>query len=230
MLSHLAATAVRGLLRPVDVTDVIVPKSGGVTLPFIRAHQATVFDEDRDEVHGLPVTALGRTLIDLAAEHPHRLVEALEQAIILEVYDHAELLDAIDRHRGRRGVARLRAAIAELPDDVPQFRSRSERRARDLIVGAGLPAPAVNAWHTLGASGGFELDLWWPGLGRNVEIDGPRHDLPWQRAKDERRDAALRRGRVLVQRHRVEVLDDAPERFVADVRAFLQPRPGAETR
>lgn len=227
LLSHRAATAARGLLRPVDTTDIIVPKSRGIALPNLRAHQATVEEEDRDEIHGLPVTGLGRTLVDLAGSEPWLLVEALEQAVILDLYDQAELVDAIDRHRGRRGVARLRAAIAELPDDPARFRSRAERKARDLIVAAGLPVPAVNAWHVLGASGGFELDLFWPGLHppRNVEIDGPRHDLPWQKAKDDRRDAALRRGGVLVQRHRVEVLDRAPAEFVAAVADFL-----AETR
>ncbi|MCW3038483.1 MAG: hypothetical protein JWM31_388 [Solirubrobacterales bacterium] len=221
ILSHRASTAVRGLLRPVDTTDIIVPKSQAIALPHIRVHQATVQDEDREVIHGLPVTGLGRTLIDIAAEHPARLVEALEQAIILEVYDHAQVMDAIRRHRGYRGVARLRAAVAGLPDDPARFRSRAERQARDLIVAAGLPAPVVNGWHTVGASGGYELDLWWPRLRRNAEIDGPRHDLPWQRAADARRDAALRRHGVLVQRHRVEILEHDPLRFVSEIAEFL---------
>jgi hypothetical protein len=225
LLAHRAACALRGLLRAVDATDVIVPQSRGFGLDFIRPHQAQVEEADRDVVHGLPVTGLGRTLIDIAGSEPRRLVEALEQAVILEVYDHAEMLDVLERHRGYRGVARLRAAIAELPDDPARFRSRTERRARDLLVTAGLPVPRINDWYVTGAGGGFELDLYWPGLKRNVEIDGPRHDLPWQQAIDRRRDAALQTRGVAVQRHRTELLDQAPQLFVAEVAAFL-----AETR
>lgn len=225
LLSHRAATGVRGLLRAVDTTDIIVPGICGLKLSHIRPHQCVVDDVDRDDVHGLPVTSLGRTLLDIAARHPWQLVEALEQAVLLEVYDHVAILDVIRRHHGYRGVARLRAAIAELPDDPAQFRSRSERSARDLIVSADLPDPVVNGWFAAGASGGYELDLWWPGLGKNVEIDGPRHDLPWQQTKDRRRDEALRAHGLEIQRHKVELLDHAPELFLAEVRAFL-----AETR
>lgn len=225
LLSHRAATGVRGLLRTVSTTDIIVAKSQAVGLDHIRAHQATVQDIDRDVVHGLPVTSLGRTLLDIAGSEPRRLVEALEQAVILEVYDHAEMLDVIRRHRGYRGVARLKAALAALPDDPALFRSGTERKARDLIVAAGLPEPAVNAWYVTGAGGGYELDLYWPALGRAAEIDGPRHDLPWQQAIDRRRDVHLRARGVAVQRHRVEILDHAPQLFTAEVAAFM-----AETR
>jgi hypothetical protein len=222
VLSHRAGTALRGLLRAVDTTDIIVAKQRGRRLPHIRSHRVTLDPVDCGEVHGLPVTSLARTMLDLAASEPRRLVEALEQAVILEVYDHQDMLDVLERYRGHRGAARLRAAIAAVPDDPALFRSRAERKARDLIVAAGLPAPVVNAWHVLGASGGYELDLFWPGLGRNVEIDGPRHDLPWQQATDRRRDAALRRGGVEVQRQRVEVLDHAPVLFVAEVAGFIR--------
>lgn len=221
LLGHRAAGALRGLLRAVDRTDIIVPRVRGTALPHIRAHRATIAAEDRDEIRGLPCTGLGRTLLDIAWTEPRRLIEALEQAVILEVYDDAEILDVIDRHRGHRGVARLRAAVAVLPDDPARFRSRAERRARELIVGAGLPEPLINGWFVTGAGGGHELDLYWPGLRKNAEIDGPRHDLPWQQALDRRRDAALARCGVEVQRLRVELVDQAPALFVAEISAFL---------
>lgn len=222
LLSHRAGCAVRGLLRSVNATDIIVPKQRGVALDHIRAHRCVIDPLDRDEVHGLPTTSLARTLLDLAGTEPRRLVEALEQAVILRVYDHAEMLSVLKRYRGCRGAGRLRAAIAQLPDDPDQFRSRSERRARDLLAAAGLPEPEVNAWYVAGPTGGFELDLYWRQLGKNVEIDGPRHDLPWQQAIDRHRDAALRARGIAVQRHRVEVLDRAPARFVAQVTGFLR--------
>jgi hypothetical protein len=221
LLSHRAATAARGLLRAVSTTDIIVTRQQGAGLDFIRSHRCRVDPTDRDEVHGLPVTSLARTLLDLAGSEPRRLVEALEQSLILQVYDHRDVLDILDRCKGHRGAARLRAAVAVLPDDPASFRSRRERQARDLIAGAGLPAPLVNQWIVVGAGGGHELDLYWPRLGKNAEIDGPHHDLPWQKAKDRRRDAELRARGVAVQRHRVEVLDDAPARFLADIATFV---------
>jgi hypothetical protein len=224
LLSHRASTAVRGLLRAVSKTDTIVSHDQGVGLDGIRAHRCSVDPIDRDVVHGLPVTSLPRTMVDLAGSEPHRLVEALEQSIILGIYDHREMLAVLRRCRGRRGVARLRAAMDALPDDPARFRSRSERRARDLLIAAGLPEPRVNDWYVTGPGGGHELDLHWPGLAKNVEIDGPRHDLPWQQAKDRFRDADLRARGIAVQRHRVELLDAAPGRFVAEVGHFLAQR------
>lgn len=221
LLSHRAGSALRGLVRAVDRTDIIVTQQQGRCLPYIRSHRCRVDDEDRAVVHGLPVTSLGLCLLDLAGREPRRLVEALEQAIITDVYDHAHILDVLDRYRGRRGRARLAAAVAQLPDEPARFRSRKERQARDLIVGAGLPEPEVNAWFPLGPAGGYELDLLWRGLGKNAEIDGPRHDLPWQQAKDRLRDDALARHGVEVQRHRVELLDAAPQAFVAEITSFL---------
>lgn len=221
LLSHRAGGAVRGLLRAVTTTDIIVSGAGGRGLRQIRPHRCDIDDDDRDVVHGLPTTSLARTMMDIAGREPRRLVEALEQSLILQVYDHREMEAIIKRYRGCRGVARLRAAIDVLPDDPGLFRSRAERRARDLILAAGMHAPEVNFWFVAGAGGGYELDLFWPGLWRNVEIDGPRHDLPWQQAIDRRRDSDLAARGVAVQRHRVEALHRAPDRFVASVAAFL---------
>lgn len=221
LLSHRASTALRGLLRAVSQTDIIGTGQQGRALDYVRPHRCVVDDADRDVVHGLPVTGFERTMLDIAAFDPRRLVEALEQSIIIEVYDHTRMLAAIDRYRGLAGVARLRAAVGELPDDPARFRSRSERRARDLLLAAGLPEPRVNDWFVPGPGGGHELDLFWPGLRGNVEIDGPRHDLPWQQVKDRARDAELRASGISVLRKRVELLDHAPTRFVADVRTFL---------
>ena len=116
----------------------------------------------------------------------------------------------------------LRDRLAHLTDDVPRFRSRAERRARDRIRDAGLLVPLVNAWFPTIAGHGYELDLWWPELRLNVEIDGPHHALPFQRAKDRRRDTDLRARGITVARHPTALVDDHPERFARALSTLLR--------
>ena len=66
---------------------------------------------------------------------------------------------------------------------VPGSKSRVERRFRRLVVGAGLPALAVNV-----VINGFEVDAYWPGL--CVEVDGVGH----RRARSKVEDRIKRRG------------------------------------
>ncbi len=47
-----------------------------------------------------------------------------------------------------------------------------------------------------------------------MEIDGPHHAMPFQRAQDRRRDADLRTRGVAVVRHPTALVDDHPARFV----------------
>jgi hypothetical protein len=127
----------------------------------------------------------------------------------------AELLGA---RRGCRGVAILRDAVAGLGDEGLVFRSRPERLARDRIVAAGLPVPRVNAWFVTRGGHGYELDLWYPGLGLDLEIDGPHHRLPRRRRLDALRDADLRSFGVVVLRVPDTLVTEAPEEFVCVVR------------
>jgi len=222
VLSHRAAAAIYGLLRGVSVIDVIVTAKRGVELPHFRAHRCTLDPVDRVSHHGVPVTSVARTLLDLAgSEGPTRLAEALDSSLMLRLYDHREMLAVMERYPGRRGISALRAALARLGDEPHHFRSGSERQARDLIMAADLPEPEVNAWLPTVAEHGHELDLYWRSSRRNLEIDGPRHDQPWQRSKDRLRDTDLRDRGVTVKRVRVSALDRDPARFVADVTRFL---------
>lgn len=164
-------------------------------------------------------------MLDVAATEPRRrLEEALEESLRLGVYDHRAMLDVLDRCRGRRGAARLRAAVDGLPDDPSVFRSKTERAARDLLVEAGLPEPEINAWLVTGPNGGYELDLFYRRLMLNIEVDGPRHELPWQRARDRVRDADLEARGVHVARFPAVLVDLEPAVFVDLVRREIAER------
>ncbi len=225
--AHLAARAAasaRGLLAAWSTIDVATPTKRGVELPGIRALRLDLRPQEREVHRGLPVTSLARTALDVAAsEGADRVGELLDRALLEHQYDHAEMLDLLRARRGCRGVVPLRRAVEQLGDAGVVFRSRPERLARDLIRGAGLPEPQVNAWFPTRAGHGHELDLWWPGLRRDLEIDGPHHLMPRRRRLDALRDADLRALGVRVKRVPVTSVTSDPVAFVAVVRRFLAP-------
>lgn len=133
--------------------------------------------------HGIPITSVERTLIDLSPRlFPDRRAKATREAIRLGLTDPASLLEALDRHRGRRGTAPLRV-LAEKYRGLPLGRTRSDAEglALERLFDAGLPIPAVN--ETVGA---YEADLIDHERRLIVELDGPAfHQFP---DEDELRD------------------------------------------
>lgn len=224
-LAARASAAARGLLIPWSRIDVISMSQCGLTLPGLRVHQVSLAAEERDVHRGLPVTSLARTALDVAAtEGADRVAELLDEALLAEQYDHTEMTALLTARKGCRGVARLRAAVDLLGEDGVVFRSRAERRARDLLVGAGAAPPRVNAWFPTRAGYGHELDLWWPELMKNFEIDGPRHRLPYRRRQDALRDAELRSFGIEVTRFDAELVVEEPERVLTEMLRGLHAR------
>lgn len=225
VLAARASAAGRGLLRAWSTIDVVTPNRRGLKLDGIRAHRVALLLEERDVFHGLPVTSLARTALDVAASEGYdRVGELLDRALLEGQYDHREMTRLMARRRGSRGMAVLRRAVAALGDEGVVFRSRPERLARDLLRAAELPEPAVNAWFPTRAGHGHELDLWWPGLCKNLEIDGPHHRFPHQRRRDGLRDADLRAFGVVVLRVPDTLVTEQPEAFLASARSFLERR------
>ena len=225
VLAGRASAAVWQLLPGLSTLDVIVPGDRGRGLRGIRAHQIRLEPCDVTEYLGLPVTTIARTALDVAAwDKPDRVDELIDTALLEGWYDHEEMLSLIARYRGQRGMGVLRERLHHIGDNPPRFRSRAERRGRDLIRDAGMPVPEVNAWFPTIAGHGYELDLWWPQLHLNVEIDGPRHALPFQRAKDRRRDADLAARGIGVVRMPTAVVDDEPARFTREMGILLAQR------
>jgi hypothetical protein len=115
---------------------------------------------------GIPLTAVPRTLLDLAAavrfESLQRILNRSEE---LKLFDLGPVESLLDRTRGHHGWGRLRRAIA-LYEPVPFTRSGFERLFLDAVLRTGLPRPATN-FVVLG----FELDVYWPEQRFGVELD-----------------------------------------------------------
>jgi len=222
-LSGRASASARGLLSAWSTIDVVTPGKRGVELDGIRAHRIPLRPAECDTHRGLPVTSVARTALDVAAREGYgRVGELLDRALLEGQYDHREMTDLLAARRGCRGMATLRRAVAALGSEGVVFRSRPERLARDLIRAAEMAEPRVNAWFPTRAGHGHELDLWWPTLRADVEIDGPQHRLPHQRRKDALRDADLRSFGVAVTRVPDHLVTEHPERFLAAVATALE--------
>jgi len=122
--------------------------------------------DDRDLRDGIPVTAVPRTLLDVAAtvrfEWLERMVERSEE---LGLFDLRAVDDLLGRTVGHHGHKRLRKAIA-LYRPSSFTRSSIEKRFLELCLEAGLPQPCTNY-----VEHGFELDCYWPEHRFAVELD-----------------------------------------------------------
>lgn len=223
--SHLTAAAAWGV-RPHSsglhhVT--VLPGNGSRSRGRLRIHRHRLTEEDTTVVDGLPVTTLGRTLLDLGdllpAEHARRAFIRAEQ---LRIIDMVEIDGALERAGRRRGPAILRGILRAYDPRWQATRSGLELRTLDLIRDAALPQPDVNTW----IAGRWEADLLWRDERLVVEIDGDWvHGTPAACACDAVRDRALRRlgFRVL---HVAEAELDEPVRVARRLGRALAARDG----
>lgn len=220
VLSHRSAAALWGIghgAAKIHVTAARATRSRKA----ITAHIADLHAEDRDIRHGIPVTSVARTMLDLAArEHDDiRLTKTIETADRLGRFDLRALERAIARQPRRAGAKRLRAVLADYrdPEDT---RSDLERDFLALIANARLPRPQVNV-----IVAGILVDAYWPSWRLTVELDSPAfHTSPRQFERDRVRDAELQKAGLRVLRVTRKRLDNASARVLEDIRALRRPR------
>jgi very-short-patch-repair endonuclease len=166
LLSHLSAAWLWGISNrspaPFHVTGPVRRRS---RLP-VRIHHSQILESvDRAVVDSIPVTALPRTLLDVAATAPRRLERLLDLAEQRGLFDLRAIESLLARAGGHHGVGPLRRALRiYLPADLTF--SELERRFLAAVRRAGLPSPSANA-----TVDGFMLDVYWPELRFAVELD-----------------------------------------------------------
>jgi len=191
VLSHASAGAAWGFWSSrAGVETITRPGSGGPRRHGgVLAFRSSSLEGECELLRGIPITSVPRTLLDLAARVTSRaLARAVREAVRLRLTTIAALADCLGRHRGRRGAARLAAALARYAG-LPLARARSgaEVRALEVLRAAGRPLPQLNVRIV-----GEEADLSWPRLRLIVEIDGgPFHlDVGEDARKQARWEAA----------------------------------------
>jgi very-short-patch-repair endonuclease len=191
----------------------------------IRIYRVADLDaRDVQIVAGVPVTSPARTLVDLAAVLPTVQLEcAVAEALAQQLVRERDLLEHIQRARGRRGIAALRQLLS-LERGPALTRSEAERRLLRLVRAAALPEPEANVRiHRM------EVDFLWRRQRVVVEVDGFRyHSNGRAFERDRERDATLVASGYVVLRVTWRQLVRNPETVIARVAAALAL--GAATR
>ncbi len=219
VLSHGSAADLWGIRRDRRRTIHVTALGRHRPRPGIALHLVgELHAEDRTALHGIPVTSVARTLLDLAlGVSEDALARALEESERLQLFDLGAVDALIARSRGRRGVAKLKRAVAAYREPPPLTRSRLEERFVAVCRKAGLPAPALNTWIA-----GHEVDALWAGQRLVVELDGwSYHGTRAAFERDRIRDTALQLAGYRVLRVTRQRLDSEPERVMAAIRSLL---------
>jgi len=185
--SHLSAAWLWGLLRSRPETMHITCRSPRPGKRAFVVHTADLARADLARRDGIPVTSLSRTILDVAVKSRARTVRRhIQLAEDLQLFDLNAMNDLLERTKGHRGQAKVRAAL-ELYDEKPVFtRSGLERRFLELVREAGLPEPAMNLFVE-----GYEIDAWWEAERFGVELDvyethGSRLSFEEDRERDDK--------------------------------------------
>ncbi|HEY2055802.1 MAG TPA: type IV toxin-antitoxin system AbiEi family antitoxin domain-containing protein [Solirubrobacterales bacterium] len=187
----------------------------------VVVHFALLEPEDLDVIDGIPVTSVARTMLDLAPEETtRRLHQMIDRAEERKTFDLRRFDSLLARAGGHPGRVKLRYALDTFKPEQTVLRSDLERRFRDLVIAAGLPAPQTNV-----VVEAYELDAYWEAEGFAVELDvfathGSRLSFETDR---EREDDLLLAGIELIRVTGTR-LDREPRETIARVAAHLERR------
>ena len=220
--SHLSAAYLWGLLRYRPETMHVTAPTRRRAKRRFKVHFSSILAvEDRSVREGLPVTALPRTLLDLAiTARPEQLEGYLERAEGRNLFDLAAVEALLARCGGHRGRGRLGRALAIYRPDPAFTRSRFEKSFRRIVKAAGLPVPSMNF-----NVASYELDAYWPDLRFAVELDlFETHGGRAAFERDRRRQEELKLLGVEMIRITKPRLEREPEAVIRNLAALLERR------
>jgi very-short-patch-repair endonuclease len=220
VLSYRSAAALWGLRAAARRDIEITAARGRQRQPGIELHCDRLEADETTVRHGIPVTTIARTVLDLAAVlDRHRLERAFNEAEMIEPGALLTLGQLLTRHPRRHGAAALRRLLDA------GFSGITRSELEDLFIrfldNASLPAPDLNFPMQLGGHW-IEADCVWREQRVIVELDGHRtHGTRAAFERDRRRDRALQAKGWRVIRVTWRQLQDEPEVLAADLRALL---------
>lgn len=174
VVSHRSAVGLWKVSRGPDASapiDITVVGRRGRGMAGIRAWCVTALaDDEWTRFDGIPITTIGRTLVDFATIAP--IVE-LERAVARAERERMVTPDGLERllkrNRGRPGIRALRTVIERAGGPALTESEAEAVFLQDVVRKGDLPTPRVNA-----TVAGYRLDFYWPQHGVAVEVDGFR--------------------------------------------------------
>jgi hypothetical protein len=204
--------------------DVVAPgRSGGrvgdeVTIDLRRTRRLP--DEDVTVLRGIPITTVGRTLLDLSGFAGARLVQrAVHEAEVMGLLDVNAVLATIERNPGRRGTRMLRTALGvSVPDPGNrEFANRFFALCSDYR----LPTPRLGV-HVDGGDRLYEVDALFDTERLIVELDGRQvHRTAHSFQTDRRRDSVLAARDYQTLRYTWRRLCDEPAAIARELHRVL---------
>ena len=204
--------------------DVVAPgRSGGrvsdeAAIDLRRTRRLP--DQDITVLRGIPITTVGRTLLDLSGFAGARPVQrAVHEAEVMGLLDVDAVLATIERNPGRRGTRMLRTALGVSAPD-PDNREFANRFFA-LCLDYGLPAPRLGV-HVNGGDRLYEVDALFESERLIVELDGGRvHRTARNFQTDRRRDSILAARNYQTLRYTWHRLCDEPAAIARELRRVL---------
>jgi predicted transcriptional regulator of viral defense system len=188
LLSGLAAAYLYGLIK-------WAPQEPEVTAPTERqvegvtTHRARAGIDKRDVArhHGIPVTSVARTLVDIAGRlGDEGLARACHEAAVKHGLKPRQVEAVLKRRPKTKGAQRLRAILT---GDTPTLLSQLESAFDALLLAEKLPRPETNE-----RVGSHRIDFRWPRDNVTVELDSYTfHNSKHSWMQDRRRDREARR-------------------------------------
>lgn len=190
--------------------------------PGLRIHSCALPTDEVTERHGLPVTIVSRTVLDLAAILPDRPLErVLEECERRQLGDPLGLETVRNRYRRRRGAGALSGVLRSWQPGASWTRSELEERFLRFLDAQAIPRGEANA-RVRTAAGWFECDHVWRRERLVVELDGRAHHAgpaALERDSLKRRALAAAGWTVVVVTWRQ--LHDGAAALAADLRRLL---------
>jgi very-short-patch-repair endonuclease len=219
LISAAWATWIWGLSdpQPEQVTATLVGRNAH-PIPGVTLHRvAAMHPQDVRWRKGVPLTSPARSFIDFSSSASiPRAESVLAMLRRTNLASDAQIRATLERlpanHKGGRLVRRL---LALPPGELALTKSIYERKLRELLGRAQLPAPISNL-----TVAGHERDLVWPAAKLIVEFDG------WIFHRDRFRDDRARDAAAVAQGWRVirltaDRVDDEPWAVIAQLAQAL---------
>ena len=192
LASHLLAGHLHRLqgLPTLVVPELVVAKAtGGYSTPGLVVHRTTTVEAARRPVQGFAATSVARTVADLSPRLTlEELVSAMDSALCAGTVTQAELAEICLRWARRPGVELLTRAT---PLAAVGSGSPLESRIRLVIIGGGLPVPALQIVVVVNGRE-YRIDMGYGDYLVAIEGDGrDPHELPEALFNDRLRQNAL---------------------------------------